>query len=173
MLTYLKNLFSKKFGARESTAAPIAAARPSPSGISVPLPRVETASLQLLAIMAKFPDDLRQYVAKLPPPEAMVALPLPTILKFLPSGSVKMSLASVVRQAPAGTFTAMPTIEKRGVEVPLAEIFKRVSPAILKKRDDQRYTDLADDGFDIFGDDENPYALAPRVSDAVPGRAPP
>lgn len=170
MLTYLKNLFSKKLGARASAAVPTSAARPF-SDVSVPLPRVETASLQLLAIMAKFPDDLRQFVVKLPPPDAMVALPLPTILKFLPSGSVKMSLASVVRQAPPGTFAAMPTIEKRGVEVPLAEIFKRVSPAILKKRDDQRYTDLADDGFDIFGDDENPYALAPRVSDVVP--APP
>src|SRR5262245_12637786 len=107
MLTYIKNLFRKKLGAREPTAAPVAVARPSASDASVPMMRVETASLQLLAIMAKFPDDLRQYVAKLPPPEAMVALPLPTILKFLPSGSVKMSLASVVRQAPPGTFTAM------------------------------------------------------------------
>jgi predicted regulator of Ras-like GTPase activity (Roadblock/LC7/MglB family) len=167
MLTYLKNLFRKKNGARETPAPSAVVARPA-SDAAAPMVRVETASLQLLAIMAKFPDDLREFVVKLPPPEAMVALPLPTILKFLPSGSVKMSLASVVRQAPPGTFAAMPTIEKRGVEVPLAEIFKRVSPAFLKKRDDQRYTDLADDGFDIFGDDENPFALAPRVSDPPP-----
>ena len=122
--------------------------------------------------MAKFPEDLRQLVKKLPPPEAMVALPLPTILKYLPSGSVKMSLASVVRQAPAGTFGTNHTPEKRAVEVPLAEIFKRVSPAILKKRNDQRYTDLAEEGFDIFGDDENPHALAPRVVDRPAVSAP-
>ena len=162
MITYLKNLFRKKFGASAPAPAPLVIARPSSDGPAA-MPRVETASLQLLAIMAKFPEDVRKLVKKLPPPEAMVALPLPTILKYLPSGSVKMSLASVVRQAPAGTFDAINTTEKRAVEVPLAEIFKRVSPAILKKRNDQRYTDLADEGFDIFGDDENPHALAPRV----------
>jgi predicted regulator of Ras-like GTPase activity (Roadblock/LC7/MglB family) len=130
--------------------------------------RVETASLQLAAIMAKFPEEIKKLVLKLPPPEAMVALPLPTILKFLPTGSVKMSLASVVRQAPPGTFAALNPGDKRLVEVPLAEIFKRVSPAILKKREDQRVTDLAAEGFDLFGDEENPHALAPRVAEEPP-----
>ena len=93
----------------------------------------------------------------------MVKLPVPTIQKFLPTGSVKMSLASVVRQSPPGTFGSVNTADKRLVEVPLAEIFKRVSPAILKKRVDQRYAELAEGGVDIFGDEENPHALAPRV----------
>ena len=171
MLTYLKTLFRKKFGAPTPAHVPLVIPRPT-SEAPVAMPRVETASLQLLAIMAKFPEDLRQLVKKLPPPEAMVALPLPTILKYLPSGSVKMSLASVVRQAPAGTFDTTHAPEKRAVEVPLAEIFKRVSPAILKKRNDQRYTDLAEEGFDIFGDDENPHALAPRVMDRPAASAP-
>ncbi len=131
----------------------------------MPVPRVETAQLQLLAIVQKFPEELRKLVIKLPPPEAMVALPLPTIQKFLPTGSVKMSFASVVRQSPAGTFAPINTGDKRLVEVPLAEIFKRISPAVLKKREDQRFTDLAADGFDIFGDQENPHVLAPRFDE--------
>ncbi|HET6409187.1 MAG TPA: hypothetical protein VFG14_14960, partial [Chthoniobacteraceae bacterium] len=73
----------------------------------------------------------------------------------------------VMRQAPPGTFSTISPQDKRLVEVPLAEIFKRVSPAILKRRDDQRYNDLALDGFDIFGDDENPYSLTPRVEDSA------
>lgn len=127
------------------------------------MPRVETAQLSLMAVMSRFPDDLRKLVLKMPPPEAMVVLPLPTIQKMLPTGSVKMSLASVVRQAPPGTFATINPQDKRLVEVPLAEIFKRISPALLKKRPDQKQSELAVEGFDIFGDEENPHSLAPKV----------
>lgn len=127
------------------------------------MPRVETAQLSLVAVMSRFPDDLRKLVLKMPPQDAMVVLPLPTIQKMLPTGSVKMSLASVVRQAPPGTFATINPQDKRQVEVPLAEIFKRISPALLKKRPDQKLTELAAEGFDIFGDAENPHTLAPRV----------
>jgi predicted regulator of Ras-like GTPase activity (Roadblock/LC7/MglB family) len=180
MFRFLRNLLSKKSTAPIAVPVPRVAAVPVravapgvPSARNVEatagaagaagVQRVETAQLQLLAIMSKFPDDLRKLVQKMPPENAMVVMPIPAILRFLPTGSVKMSLASVVRQAPAGTFASITPQDKRLVEVPLAEIFKRVSPAILKRRDDQRYTDLAADGFDIFGDDDNPYNLAPRV----------
>jgi len=164
MLSYLRNFFRKKSGANalgESLAVhgpgampPLTSPDTHAAAAPMSVPRVETAQLQLAAIVAKFPEELRKLVLKLPPPEAMVALPLPTIQKFLPTGSVKMSLASVVRQAPPGTFAAINTGDKRLVEVPLSEIFKRISPAVLKKRDDQRFNDLAADGFDIFGDDD-------------------
>jgi predicted regulator of Ras-like GTPase activity (Roadblock/LC7/MglB family) len=175
MLSYLRNLFRKKKLVTTPASGPFvlhrsgATAQPSQDPLGgnapMPVPRVETAQLQLLAIVQKFPEELRKLVIKLPPPEAMVALPLPTIQKFLPTGSVKMSLASVVRQSPAGTFAPINTGDKRLVEVPLAEIFKRISPAVLKKREDQRFTDLAADGFDIFGDQENPHVLAPRFDE--------
>lgn len=181
MFRFLRNLISKKSSApiavpvpRAVAAVPVRAVAPGvqPRAVdgaaSVPgVQRVETAQLQLAAIMAKFPDDLRKLVAKMPPENAMVVMPVPTILRFLPTGSVKMSLASVVRQAPPGTFSTINPQDKRLVEVPLAEIFKRVSPAILKRRDDQRYSDLAAEGFDIFGDDENPYSLSPHVEESV------
>lgn len=177
MFRFLRNLISKKSPApvavavpRATAAIPVRATAPSApqqrTADGAPgVQRVETAQLQLLAIMSKFPDDLRKLVLKMPPDNAMVVMPIPAILRFLPTGSVKMSLASVVRQAPPGTFPTINAQDKRLVEVPLAEIFKRVSPAILKRRDDQRYSDLAADGFDIFGDDENPYSLAPRVEE--------
>src|SRR4029078_7151145 len=171
MFSYLSKIFRKNVPAAKTGTYMVhgVGSMPKPTplqgsavGVAGPMPRVETAPLQLAALMAKFPHELRKLVLRQPAPEAMVALPLPTIQKFLPTGSVKMSLASVVRQAPPGTFAAINTGDKRLVEVPLAEIFKRISPAVLKKRVDQRYTDLAAEGFDIFGDEENPHALAPR-----------
>lgn len=172
MFTFLKRLFRRKPAVVMTTAMPFGAAPGAMSGAApMPMPRVETASLQLAAIIARMPDELKKFVVKAPPEDALVALPLPTILKYLPTGTVRMSLASVVRQAPAGTFAPINLQEKHAVEVPLAEIFKRVSPAILRMRNDQRYTDLAEDGFDIFGDEENPRALAPRVSERPEGTA--
>lgn len=175
MFRFLRNLISKKSSApiavpvpRATAAVPVARAvapgvQPRQAEGAAGVQRVETAQLQLAAIMAKFPDELRKLVQRMPPENAMVVMPIPAILRFLPTGSVKMSLASVVRQAPPGTFSTINPQDKRLVEVPLAEIFKRVSPAILKRRDDQRYSDLAAEGFDIFGDDENPYNLSPHV----------
>jgi predicted regulator of Ras-like GTPase activity (Roadblock/LC7/MglB family) len=192
MFRFLRNLISKKSSAPIAVTVPVPA--PMPRGVAaVPVravapaaqpravdggaggpgvQRVETAQLQLAAIMSKFPDELRKLVVKMPPENAMVVMPIPAILRFLPTGSVKMSLASVVRQAPPGTFSTINPQDKRLVEVPLAEIFKRVSPAILKRRDDQRYTGLAAEGFDIFGDDDNPYNLAPHVEESLKEQQP-
>ena len=128
------------------------------------LPQVEIASLSLRAIIERFPADLKKGVVTIPDAEVMVALPVPTIVKQLPSGSVKMSLASVYRQAPAGTFSETRVEDKRMIEVPLGEIFKRVRPDLLRRRGDQRQNELAEDGIDVFGDKDNPYAIAPTVA---------
>jgi hypothetical protein len=72
----------------------------------------------------------------------MVVLPMPGNLRISTDWFVKMSLASRnASGSSAGTFSTINPQDKRLVEVPLAEIFKRVSPAILKRRDDQRYSD--------------------------------
>lgn len=175
MFRFLKKLFRKTPPPETSGAVPRVAAATSgtvsgvarASDVNIPVQRVETAQLSLAAIMAKFPDDLRKLVLRMPPADTMIVLPLPAIQKALPTGSVKMSLASVVRQAPPGTFATINPQDKRSVDVPLAEIFKRIPPALLKKRPDQKVTELAADGFDIFGDEENPHSLAPRVDGAV------
>src|SRR4051794_37126156 len=65
---------------------------------------VETAQLSLAAILERFPDELKPTIEKMPGLEITVALPVPTILKQLPLGAVKMSLASMHRQAPQGVF---------------------------------------------------------------------
>jgi len=168
MFSFIKSLFRRSkpaaAGATPSSSDTASAPGVNRQAEATPaMPRVETAQLSLMAVMSRFPDDLRKLVLKMPPPEAMVVLPLPTIQKMLPTGSVKMSLASVVRQAPPGTFATINPQDKRLVEVPLAEIFKRISPALLKKRPDQKQSELAAEGFDIFGDDENPHTLAPKV----------
>ncbi len=140
------------------------------------VPSVEIAHLSLAAILAKFPAELRKCVQTLPDASVMVTLPMPTILKQLPSCSVKMSLASLYRQAPAGVFKSGPPEDKRMVEVPLPEIFKRVRPELLKRRQDQRPSQYADEGFNLFGDKENPHAVAltlPAEREPAPAPAPP
>ena len=164
MLKFFSNLFRKPPSPqplRPKTQVILAAMDPMASGLrpgaptavsarpmvaGVPVVKVETADLSLAAILARFPADLKETVAKLPDPSVLVTLPLSIILRQLSGGSVKMSLASVYRQAPPGTFSVAPRVEeKRMVEVPLGEIFKRVKPELLKRRADQRTNDLAED----------------------------
>jgi predicted regulator of Ras-like GTPase activity (Roadblock/LC7/MglB family) len=167
MLQFFKNLFNRP--AALPTAQAPAVLMPLPQPPPIALPRVEIASLSLLAIIERFPPDLKKLVVTIPEPDAMVALPVPSIVKQLPSGSIKMSLASIYRQAPPGTFSTARVEEKRMVEVPLGEIFKRVRPDLLKRRGDQRQHQLAQEGIDVFGDKENPYAVAPTsVKPMVP-----
>ena len=154
MLQFFKNLFRKPAVLPTARIPRISA---SQQQAFMSLPQVEIASLSLRAIIERFPADLKKGVVTIPDAEVMVALPVPTIVKQLPSGSVKMSLASVYRQAPAGTFSETRVEDKRMVEVPLGEIFKRVRPDLLRRRGDQRQNELAEDGIDVFGDKDNSF----------------
>ena len=163
MLKFISNLF------RKTDVAPIPLAVHGNShftGEAPPIvPTVEIAHLSLAAILSKFPADLRGCVQQLPDAAVTVTLPVPTILKQLPSCSVKMSLASLYRQAPAGIFKPGPPEEKRMVEVPLPEIFKRVRPDLLKRRQDQRPCAVPE-GYNLFGNKENPHAVALTLPEA-------
>ncbi len=164
MLNFFKKIFRKQ---PPKPTVPRVVARAVPASTldpNQPRPQVEVAHLSLAAILTKFPDDLKRNVASLPDPSVTVALPLSTIHKQLPSGSVKMSLASLYRQAPVGVFAATARPEdKRMVEVPLSEIFRHVKPQALRRRNDQRRQDLPEDAYELFGDKENPYAIAPAA----------
>ena len=170
MLKFISNLFRKSNAVQ--TAPMIRSGHFNGEAPQI-VPTVETAQLSLAAILAKFPADLKGCIQQMPEPTATVALPLPTILKQLPSCSVKMSLASLYRQAPAGVFKPGPHEEKRMVEVPLPEIFKRVRPELLKRREDQRPCAMPQDGYNLFGDKENPRAVALTLPEAPPAPPPP
>ena len=165
MLKFISNLF------RKSEKAPILFAARGGSHFmgEVPpiVPTVEIAHLSLAAILAKFPADLRGCIEQMPDAAVTVTLPVPTILKQLPSCSVKMSLASLYRQAPSGVFKAGSLEEKRMVEVPLPEIFKRVRPELLQRRKDQRPCAMPEEGFALFGDKANPHAVALTLPETV------
>ena len=123
------------------------------------MPTIEVAHLSLAAIVARFPDEIKPLLAREPDAAATVALPIPTILKQLPTGGVKMSLASLHRQA-HGLIKPLSTGDKRSVEVPLAEVFRHLRPGAFRRRE-QRTIDVPDSGFNLFGDSTNPYAIAP------------
>jgi predicted regulator of Ras-like GTPase activity (Roadblock/LC7/MglB family) len=152
MFKFLKQLFSKAGFQAAQTHAPVpvavASARHSPDATGA----VEVASLSLRMILEKLPDDLKALINQLPETSVKVVLPVNAIMKQLPSGSVKMSLVSLYRQSPSGTFRKADIEEKRMVEVPLGEIFKSINPGRLKRRNDQRNYDVPDEIAGLFGD---------------------
>jgi predicted regulator of Ras-like GTPase activity (Roadblock/LC7/MglB family) len=127
---------------------PTAGAQPRRTTADVP--QVEVAPLELKAIIDRFPADLKPLIARVPSPDVKVVLPVSSIMKQVQSGSVKISLASVRRQAPKGTFKEMMVEDKRFVEVPLSEIFKTLSPQALRRRDDQKRYDIPENAVGLF-----------------------
>ena len=166
MLTILKKLFGKS---APTAAAPIATTRSAqPVEPAAPLPSVAVAHLSLAAIVSRFSDDLKTSVLKAPDAAATIALPLLLIHKQLASGAVKMSFASLHRQAPQGVFAPIAIGDKRQVEIPLQEIFRHVSPTAFKRRPDQRPLDTVENDFNLFGNAETPYAIAPTTPENPP-----
>ena len=154
MFTFLKRLFSRS---RHEAVTAATGTSPVPHA---PVPRVvekpagggvEVASLSLRAILEKLPPELRAIVNRLPDPAVKIMLPVNTILKQLPTGAVRMSLASLLRQAPQGTFKKTAIEEKQMVEVPLGEVFKCVDASRLARRNDQRRYDVPEDAAGLFG----------------------
>ena len=153
MLSIFKKLFGKSEPKAVVAPAPVVP-RSTPSAM---IPTIEVAHLSLAAIIARFPDELKPLLAREPDATATVALPLPTILKQLPTGSVKMSLASLHRQA-HGLLKPLPPGDKRSVEVPLAEVFRHVRPDAFRRRSEQRTIEVPENGFNLFGDSSNPFS---------------
>ena len=150
-------------------AAPVRRAPPSePSAPAAAAPSVEVAHLSLAAIVSRFPEELKALILAPPESSATIAFPLQLIQKQLATGAVKMSLASLHRQAPAGVFGPLPPGEKRQVEIPLKEVFRHVSPGSFKRRNDQRPLETPDDEFNLFGNADNPHQIAPTTPDHPP-----
>ena len=137
------------------------------------MPVVEVAHLRLDAILARLPDELKPLVLKMPEASATVALPISTIVKQLPSGAVKVSLATLHRQAPVGVLAPLPPGDKRMVDVPLAEVFRHIKPTVFKRRNDQKTSDALESEFSLFGDAENPYQIAPTAPEPEAAPEPP
>jgi predicted regulator of Ras-like GTPase activity (Roadblock/LC7/MglB family) len=155
MLTFFKKLLGKP-QPQKPTASASSSAQHEPTP---PMPTVEVAHLSLHSIVERLPEDLQTLVRQPPADSATVALPIHTIVKQLPNGAVKISLATLHRQAPAGVFAPLPPGDKRMVNVPLAEVFRHVSPFTLKRRMDQRLIQLPPSDFDLFGNSANPYEI--------------
>jgi predicted regulator of Ras-like GTPase activity (Roadblock/LC7/MglB family) len=170
------NFFKRILGRNESAtavlepnekAAPAAAvARPAPKAAG----GVEVASLSLRVILEKLPADLKAIVNQFPDADAKIVLPVSTIMKQLAGGAVKMSLASLIRQAPPGTFRKVEIEDKRMVDVPLSEVFKTVSPSRLQRRAGQRQYDVPDDATGLFGQRVETRSLADASAGAPAAR---
>ncbi len=166
MLTIFKKLFGKAPPKKDNA---LAAVEPPPIPqaqyeSAIQMNKVEVAKLSLPAIVARLPEDLRALILKEPAPSATVVLPIQTIVKQLANGVVRMSLASLHRQAPAGMFKPLPTGDKRMVEVPLAEVFKHVKPKSFKRRTDQRSVETPPEDLAVFNSRNAPPPSTPNAA---------
>lgn len=134
-----------------------------------PTAGVEVAALSLRAILSKFPADLKDGIKQMPDGEVTVVLPVNTIMKQLPSGCVKMSLGSLLRQAPDGTFGKINAEEKRMVDVPLAEVFRTINMGRLQRRAQRDY-DVPDEVEGLFGRNGGSQSVA--TPSATPAETP-
>ena len=165
MFQIIKKLFNRggnaPGGVTPTAVAPrarpvaVAAGVPKPAASSVlrpeAAPGVEVASLSLRAILERLPADLKAGINQMPETDVKVILPVNAIMKQLPTGSVKMSLGSLYRQAPNGTFRKTNVEDKRMIEVPLSEIFKTINPGRLHRRNDQRDYEVPEEVHGLFG----------------------
>lgn len=183
MLKLFKKLFNRG-GAAPVAPTPVAAAAPRPRAVPVATPvatvarqpeaapGVEVASLSLRAILERLPSDLKSAINQMPESDVKVILPVNAIMKQLPTGSVKMSLGSLYRQAPNGTFRKTNYEDKRMIEVPLGEVFKTINPSRLNRRNDQRKYEVPDDVQGLFGNGAGRNLSSPE-SAAAPAPAAP
>jgi len=178
MFKLIKRLFG--YSPRPARAAVPSAVIPAPSSkitrVGDAAPGVEVASLSLRAILDKFPPDLKTSINALPEAGVKVVLPVNAIMKQLPSGAVKMSLGSLHRQAPTGTFRKTNVEEKRMVDVPLAEVFKSINPGRLQRRHDQRHYVVPEEITGLFGENgtsRSVSSVSPAKSEILPPPAAP
>ncbi|MCE9609243.1 MAG: roadblock/LC7 domain-containing protein [Chthoniobacter sp.] len=134
-----------------------------PNTAGGPSPSVEVAHLSLAAIISRFPEELKSFVIAPPESTATISFPVQLIHRQLATGTVKISFASLHRQAPPGVFGPLPPGEKRQVEIPLKEVFRHVNPQTLKRRNDQRSLDAPESEFSLFGNAANPHQIAPTT----------
>jgi predicted regulator of Ras-like GTPase activity (Roadblock/LC7/MglB family) len=174
MFKFLKRIFGKD-SAADSASESNAPARPAPAA-----PKqadrtgsgVEVATLSLRAILEKLQPDLKALINQIPDAAVTIVLPVNTILKQIGTGAVKMSLASLIRQAPAGTFRKAQVEDKCMVDVPLAEIFKTLNPARLSRRSDQRRYDIPEDASGLFGPSAHTRSVPSPSSQPLAENAP-
>ncbi|MEO6784485.1 MAG: roadblock/LC7 domain-containing protein [Chthoniobacteraceae bacterium] len=177
MFKFLKRIFGRERDAATPAAADAAAPARVPVQRVVEKPvggggGVEVAKLSIRAILEKLPPELRAIVNQMPDPEVKIVLPVNTILKQLPTGAVRMSLASLLRQAPQGTFRKTAVEEKQMVDVPLAEVFKCVDASRLGRRSDQRRYDVPDDATGLFGRNGSTRSVTAAAAAAAAHEAP-
>ncbi len=141
-MTFLKNLFGRRWNAGATILAPSPQAAPAP----IPAPDAETAAaatlpaedcvtLPLKAITDLFPQDLKAALHKQPSEHVRVNIPRAIIRPQLASGAVRITFAQLRAATPAIFFNPGAAPDDAKLALPLEYVVRQMTPS---RREDQR-----------------------------------
>jgi predicted regulator of Ras-like GTPase activity (Roadblock/LC7/MglB family) len=155
-----------------SKASGVAGGSASAQGAAPAAGPGEVTEINLQAILAKLPDELKGSVKGSPGGKVTVPIPTQTILEQMPSGVVKVNFGLLRQVAPRGTFADDSGRDENLVTIPLAAIMVSINPALLKRRVSQKKVDVPDDVTGLFHKGSTPPPVPPSTASTPAAPAP-
>ncbi len=155
MFNFLKNWFAKdgdttvmeapEHYATESAEPAAPSTKPTQPDVRLQprhqTPAKDSVRVSLKSVLAQLPPELRARISQSTEVieiEAMISVPIETVVPQLSTGSVKISFGELRKISPHGTFSRLADRDGVLVSLPLAEIFPQIDPSLLQRRAAQR-----------------------------------
>jgi predicted regulator of Ras-like GTPase activity (Roadblock/LC7/MglB family) len=122
-------------------------AAPPPSNGSRP----DSVDISLQMVLNGLPPELKNRVRQMEVGEATISISTEKILSQLASGSVKLSFGELRRAGPQ-LFAPGADADQMPVALPLNEILSRLNPAMLTRRQNQKYVEVPEEISSPFND---------------------
>lgn len=106
--------------------------------------------IPLPPIIDRLPPKLRAKVQRPTAPSDVVRLPLATALEQLPRGAVRIRFRELRLRAATGVFAHDSALDEALVDLPLAEVLPRITPALLARRPGQKQISVPDQVPSVF-----------------------
>ncbi|HAV61519.1 MAG TPA: hypothetical protein DCY13_04040 [Verrucomicrobiales bacterium] len=165
-------------------SAPLPAAPLSPTA-AVKTPTVpasgnlpDSVSLPLGTVVAGLAPEFQNLFAAGSHANVEVQFPLQAILPQLSSGRVRVAFGDLRKACPNGSCKAGPEHDAKLIDLPLANILSRLSPALLPRRTQRQLMDVPKDVTGLFGSIGDPIvggataATAPSTPAPAPAAPP-
>ncbi len=133
----------------------------------------DSVSLPLGTVLAGLAPELQNLFAPNPAPNLEVQFALQGILPQLSSGRVRVAFGELRQACPNGACGSGPEHDAKLIDLPLANILSRISPALLPRKTQRQLMDVPKDVTGLFGAMGETVSAAASVASApTPAPAP-